>query len=153
MNGRNVYLDDLNVGDAMQGGPIEVAEADVIAFAKSYDPQPMHTDAAAAAEGPFGGLIASGWHIASLVMRDFVLAKPWGATPMVGMGLDELRWLYPVRPGDILGIRREVVEIVRSRTKPRGVVKSRVEVTNQDGVVVLTMVSLGSMPTRPEAET
>ena len=83
-------------------------------------------------------------------MRDFVLARPWGATPMVGMGLDELRWLHPVRPGDILSIRREIVEIVRSRTKPRGVVKSRVEAANQHGQTVLTMLTLASVPRRPD---
>ena len=149
MSGPDLYLDDLRLGDATQSGPIVVEEADVIAFGRAYDPQPMHTDAEAAAEGPFGGLIASGWHIAALVMREFVLARPWGATPLVGMGVDELRWLRPVRPGDVLSVRREVVEITRSATKPRGVVKSRAEVTNQDGVLVMTMTTLASMPVRP----
>ena len=145
---KDVYLDDVQVGDEMQGGPIAVTLADVVAFAQAYDPQPMHTDAEAAASGPFGGLIASGWHVASLVMREFVLARPWGSTPMVGMGVDELRWLVPVRPGDTLRVRRTVIEVTRSATRPRGVLKSRLEVTNQHGVTVMTMTTLASMPTR-----
>ena len=149
MTTRDLYLDDLKVGDVTSGGPIVVEEADVIAFGRTYDPQPMHTDPQTAAEGPFGGLIASGWHVAALLMREFVLARPWGSTPLVGMGVDELRWLHPVRPGDVLGVRREVVEITRSATKPRGVVKSRAQVTNQHGVVVMTMTTLALMPVRP----
>ena len=149
MTTRDLYLDDLEVGDVTQGGPIVVEQADVIAFGHAYDPQPMHTDPEAAAEGPFGGLIASGWHVAALLMREFVLARAWGSTPLVGMGVDELRWLHPVRPGDVLSVRREVVGITRSTTKPRGMVKSRSQVTNQHGVVVMTMTTLALMPVRP----
>ena len=141
------YLEDVSVGDVLTGPPIEIEEVDVIAFGRAYDPQSFHTDPAAAKDGMFGGLIASGWHVAALVMRQLVEQRPYGATPMLGMGIDELRWLHPVRPGDRLHVRREVVAVTRSRSKPdRGVVRTATTVTNQDGVKVLTMVGLGQMP-------
>src|SRR5690606_17537741 len=96
------YLDNLTVGESWEGEPFTITEAEIIAFAKQFDPQPMHIDPVAAAEGRFGGLIASGWHVASRVMRDYVDAAYFGATPMLGLSIDDLRWLRPVRPGDTL---------------------------------------------------
>ena len=143
------YLEDISVGDVLTGPPVEVTEGDLIAFGRAYDPQPFHTDPAAAKDSAFGGLIASGWHVAALVMRQLVEQRPYGSTPMLGMGIDELRWLHPVRPGDRLDVRREVVAVTRSRSKPdRGVVRTAVTVTNQAGVKVMTMVGLGQMPAR-----
>ncbi len=143
------YLEDVAVGDVLTGPPIEVAEADVTAFGLAYDPQPFHTDPVAAKDSAFGGLIASGWHVAALVMRQLVEMRPYGSTPMLGMGIDELRWLRPVRPGDRLEVLREVVAVTRSKSKPdRGVVRTAVTVTNQEGVTVMTMVGLGQMPAR-----
>ena len=143
------YLEDVFVGDVLAGPPIAIEEADVVAFGLAYDPQPFHTDPVASKDGMFGGLIASGWHVAALVMRQLVEQRPYGATPMLGMGVDELRWLHPVRPGDRLEVRREVVTATRSRSKPdRGVVRTAVTVTNQDGVKVMTMIGLGQMPAR-----
>ena len=143
------YLEDVSVGDVLTGPAIEIAEAEVVAFGRAYDPQPFHTDAVAARDGAFGGLIASGWHVAALLMRQLVEMRPYGATPMLGMGIDELRWLHPVRPGDRLEVRREVVAVTRSRSKPdRGVVRTVVAVTNQDGVKVMTMIGLGQIPAR-----
>ncbi|HEY3695056.1 MaoC family dehydratase [Phenylobacterium sp.] len=147
MPDRDLHLGDLKVGDAWTGRPIVMTEAELLDFARLYDPQPLHADPEAARLSAFKGLIASGWHVAALVMRDLVDARPFGATPILGLGVDELRWLHPVRPGDTLHARREIVDIRRSRSKPdRGVVSTRVEVTNQDGVRVMTLTTLTQMP-------
>ncbi len=143
------FLEDVSPGEVDIGGPTLITADDIIAFGKAYDPQPFHTDPEAAAAGPFGSLIASGWHVAALVMRQIVDAAPYGATPLLGMGIDELRWLAPVRPGDSLTARREITSVKRSASKPdRGMVKTRVDVTNQAGVTVMTMTTLTQMPAR-----
>lgn len=130
-----------------------MTEADIIRFASEYDPQPMHIDAAAAASGRFGGIIASGWHVASVVMRDFVETAPFGSTPLLGLKIDDLQWRVPVRPGDLLSITREVVDIARSRSKPdRGVLTMRMTVTNQEGAVVMSFINLIQMPVRPDID-
>ncbi|MDF0490863.1 MaoC family dehydratase [Sphingomonas sp. H39-1-10] len=144
-----LYLDDLTPGDAWHGTPFEIEEADVVRFAREYDAQPMHIDTEAAAVGRFGGLIASGWHVAALVMRDFIANNPFGDTPLLGIGIDELRWLRPVRPGDILTARREIVAVQRSSSKPVGTVTLRTTVTNQHGETVLSMNTLMQFPARP----
>jgi acyl dehydratase len=147
---RLVYLDDVKVGDVFNGGPIAFSEADIIRFATEYDPQPMHVDPVSAAKGRFGGLIASGWHVAALVMRDFVETRPFGDTPLLGIRIDELQWLRPVRPGDTLSIRREIIAIERSKSKPdRGTVRMRMTATNQDGEVAMSFANLMQMPARP----
>jgi acyl dehydratase len=147
----SVYLDDVKVGDAWPGGPIHVTEEGIVRFAREYDPQPMHTDPAAAAKGRFGGIIASGWYVAGLVMRDFVDANPFGETPLLGLSIDQLQWLKPVRPGDTLTIRREIVEIHHSQSKPdRGTVRMKMTVTNQNGEVAMSFLNLIQMPVRPK---
>jgi acyl dehydratase len=137
------YFEDFVPGTTGEFGPIEVDVAEVIAFAERYDPQPIHTDPAAAATGPFGGLIASGWHTVSLVMRllvDNYLARD---ASLASPGVDELRWLWPVRPGDRLRVRATVVEARRSQSKPdRGLVRTKIEAVNQDDHVVLSMVAM-----------
>lgn len=146
------YLDDLTVGESWEGAPFTITEGEIIAFAEQFDPQPMHIDRAAAAQGRFGGLIASGWHVASRVMREYVDLAPFGATPMLGMRIDELCWLHPVRPGDVLRVRRELVAVTPSRTRPdRGTIRTATTVTNQDDVVVLTFFNLLQMFARPAA--
>jgi len=148
----SLYLDDLKVGMRWQGGPIEMTQADIVRFAAEYDPQPMHVDPHAAASGRFGGLIASGWHVASLVMRDFVDRAPFGDTPMLGLKIDDLQWRHPVRPGDRLAIVREILEVTPSRSKPdRGTVLMRMSVTNQDGVEVMSFRNLIQLPARRAA--
>jgi acyl dehydratase len=146
---RSLYLEDVHAGDAWTSGPIHVTEDAIIKFAKDYDPQPMHTDPVFAANGRFGGVIASGWHVAGMVMRDFVENNPFGATPLLGLGIDKLQWLHPVRPGDDLSIRREVLEVKRSKSKPdRGTVQMKMTVTNQAGDVVMSFENLMQMPAR-----
>jgi len=143
------YLEDVHPGEASTGGPILVTEEEIVAFGRAYDPQPFHTDAAAAAAGPFGSLIASGWHVAALIMKQLVDSRPYGNTPLLGMGVEELRWLHPVRPGDRLMVRREILSTTRSSSKPdRGVVRTRVDVTNQSGRTVMALTTVTQMPAR-----
>ena len=145
------YLEDLVVGDVRQTGSTEVAEAEAVAFATRHDPQPMHTDADAAAAGVFGGLIASGWHTAGMVMRLIVDARPLGETPLLGLGVDELRWPKPVRPGDVIQAETEILSITPSQSRPDyGVVRLKVTARNQLGEVVFTMIPKLWVPRRPE---
>lgn len=145
----SLFLDDLTIGQKWEGGPIIMDEADMIRFATQYDPQPMHIDPEAAAKGRFGGIIASGWHVAALVMRDFVDAGVFGDTPLLGLKIDDLEWRHPVRPGDHLSIVREVFDIRVSRSKPdRGVLTMRMTVTNQEGEVAMSFLNLIQMPLR-----
>ncbi len=146
-----VYLDTLKVGDSARSGPIVMVEADMIRFAREFDPQPMHIDPVAAAQGRFGGLIASGLHIIALVMRDLVDAQPFGEAEIVGLGIDALQFLHPVRPGDVLIARREIIAIIPSRSKPdRATLKAQMTVTNQDDVSVLSYIGLTQIPRRAE---
>jgi acyl dehydratase len=134
------YFEDYLPGSVHEFGPIEVEEAEVIAFARRFDPQPFHIDPEVAAQTMFGGLIASGWHTASLTMRlcvDHYLSK---VASLGSPGIEELRWLKPVRPGDALSVRVAIVETKRSRSKPdRGIVTSFIETLNQNGEVVMTL--------------
>jgi acyl dehydratase len=144
------YFEDYPVGAVFIGGPIEVSEEDILDFARRYDPQPMHVDKEAAEAGPFGGLIASGWHTGSLMMQ--MLARHFVPTPgnLPSPGLDELRWVRPVRAGDKLSLRVTVESARRSRSKPgQGVVMSLVEVLNQNGEVVMNLKPVSLMRCRP----
>lgn len=144
------YFEDFAIGEIWTSREIVLTEADIIAFAQVNDPQPMHTDPAAAASGRFGGLIASGWQVAALSMRLFIEAGAYGDTPVVGMGVDELRWKKPVRPGDRLHVLREVVD-VRAGRPGYGIIRTKVSVINQDGDAVMTLISMGQVPARPQA--
>ena len=127
------YFEDYHVGMVDEFGAVTVTAAEIVEFARRYDPQAMHTDAAAA------DLIASGWHTAAMVMRLFVEHYLSKVATLPAPGIDELRWRVPVRPGDTLRVRVTVVETKRSRSKPdRGVVRSLVEVLNQHGEVVMS---------------
>jgi acyl dehydratase len=134
------YFEDYIPGMVSEYGKILVDEAEVLDFARKFDPQDMHVDPEAAKRGRFGGLIASGWHTGAMMMRllaDNFLPK---AASLASPGIDELRWLHPVRPGDVLRIRVSVLEATPSRSKPdRGMVRTLVEVLNQDGKVVMSM--------------
>jgi acyl dehydratase len=147
------YLEDFQVGERWQSGPVSLSAEEIIAFGRVNDPQPMHTDPEYGAASAFGSIIASGWQVAILSMRVFIAAGGYGRTPMLGMGIDELRWLKPVRPGDVLTVEREVVEVKRSESRPdRGTVRTRVVVKNEAGEPVLSLYSLGRIPARPAGE-
>jgi acyl dehydratase len=137
------YFEDYEPGSVHEFGSIAVTEDEVLSFGRRFDPQVFHTDPEAAARTEYGGLIASGWHTAGLMMRlysDHYLSK---VSTLASPGVDEVRWLLPVRPGDTLSLRVTVVEARRSRSKPdRGIVSSGVEVLNQRGDVVMTVTAL-----------
>lgn len=144
------FFEDFAVGEVWQSAPVMVSAEEIIAFGLANDPQPMHTDPELAAKGPFGTLVASGWQIASLSMRVFVQSGGYGKTPVVGMGIDELRWQKPVRAGDQLAVMREIIELRRSESNPsRGIIRTRVTVRNQTGESVMTLVTTGRVPARP----
>jgi acyl dehydratase len=144
------YFEDYQPGDVFTGGSVRVSADEIVAFARQYDPQAMHTDEAAAAEGPFGGLIASGWHTAALMMRMFAREFLAPESSIASPGLDELRWLLPVRPGDVLSLRVTILEARPSRSKPdQGIVRSFVEVLNQRGEPVMTLKPISLIRTRP----
>ena len=109
------YFEDYLPGASHDCGSVSVSEAEIISFATQFDPQPFHVDPAAAARGPFGGLIASGWHTAALVMRQLVDHYLSAEASLGSPGLDDLRWPEPVRPGDTLRVRVTAVEARRSR--------------------------------------
>jgi acyl dehydratase len=144
-----LYLEDLAIGEVRKSREFKIEADDVIAFGHSFDPQPFHTDAEAAKASPFGGLITSGWHLAALAMRLCVELRSYGDTPVVGLGADELRWYMPVRPGDVVHVERELVEIIDLPDKPkRGTAKARVDLKNQRGELVMRMYTLASVPKR-----
>jgi acyl dehydratase len=144
------YFEDYTPGAVFTSGAITVSEAEIIDFARHYDPQAMHTDPAAAAGGRFGGLIASGWHTAALMMRLFATNFLSPASSVASPGIDELRWLQPVRPGDVLSLRVTIVEARRSRSRPgEGIVRSFIEVLNQDGTVVMSLKPISLIACRP----
>ena len=143
------YLEDLAIGEINTTREIAMREADMIKFARCYDPQEMHTGVEAASRSAFGGLTASGWHTAALVMRLLVDSHPLGGTPLLGLGVDDLRWPNPVRPGDIIKAETEVLSITRSRSKPdHGVVRLKVTAYNQRREVVFVMTPSLWVPCR-----
>ena len=144
------YFEDYALGTTYDCGSVSIDQAGIIAFAKEFDPQPFHVDLAAAAAGPFGGLIASGWHTAVLVMRLLVEQYLSEEASLGSAGLDELRWPHPVRPGDTLRARATVIESRRSLSKPdRGIIKTLVEAVNQDGRPVMRATAINFMLVRP----
>jgi acyl dehydratase len=147
-----LYFEDFVPGSVHEFGPTVVDEAEIIEFARRYDPQPIHTDPEWARTGPFGGLIASGWHTAAITMRLLVDQYLPSAASLASPGIDELRWLQPVRPGDELRVRVTVIEARPSRSKPdRGLLRSRIEVLEAGGSAVMTMIGLNIVRRRPNA--
>lgn len=142
------YFEDYVPGTVVDCGSVSVDEADIIAFAKEYDPQPFHVDPSF--DSPYGGLIASGWHTISLVMRQLVEHFISGESSLGAAGVDEVRWPHPVRPGDTLHIRATVLEGRKSVSKPdRGIVRTLIEATNDAGKPVLRMTAINFIKTRP----
>jgi acyl dehydratase len=145
------YLEDFAPGDRMETPTVEVTPEDVRDFASRYDPQPFHLDEAAAKASVFGGLAASGWHTAALTMRMMVDGRVAGDGPLLGLGVEDLRWLRPVRPGDRLAAVCEVLEVRRSKGRAdRGVVRMRTTTSNQKGEEVFVMTSSCLVDGRPE---
>jgi acyl dehydratase len=143
------YFEDYATGAVYEYGYASVSEAEILAFAERFDPQPIHTDPRFAAGGPFGGLIASGWHTASLAMRLVVDHYVSGVASLASPGVDELRWPAPVRPGDSLRLRTTILETRRSRSKPdRGLIRTRAELLNQHDQSVLSLVAMNLISLR-----
>ena len=147
------YFEDFKVGDTAPMGEKVVDKDEIIAFGTAYDPQPFHTDEAAAKQSFFGGLIASGWHTCAMVMRMMVDSYLRDSASLGSPGVDNVRWLRPVRPGDTIRAQRHVLETRASQSKPEiGIVRSRWEVFNQHGDLVMTMEGYGMFQRRnPEA--
>jgi acyl dehydratase len=144
------YFEDYALGTTYECGSVSLDEASIISFAKEFDPQPFHVDPVAAAAGPFGGLIASGWHTAGAVMRLLVDNYLSVEASLGAPGLDELRWPYPVRPGDTLTVRATVIESRKSLSKPdRGIVRTLVEAVSQDGRTVMRCTPVNFLLVRP----
>jgi acyl dehydratase len=143
------YFEDYVPGFERVYGAAPVTKAEVLEFSRKYDPQEVHADPEKAASGPFGGLIASGWHTAGLLMRlyaDHYLSK---VASLASPGLDELRWHKPVRPGDEISIRVRILDARRSRRKPdRGMVRTQIEVLNQRGEVVMSLKAMNILRCR-----
>lgn len=147
-----LYFEDFEPGQVLELGSVAVTEAEIVEFARRYDPQPFHLDPEAAKESVFGGLIASGWHTGAMWMRLYVDSMLGVASSQGSPGVEELRWLAPVRPGDTLHGRLTVLETTPSERNPaRGTVRIRGEMVNQDGVTAMTMTSRGHFGRRLSA--
>ena len=134
------YFEDYEPGMIYEFGPISIGEDDIIEFGRQFDPQVFHTDPQGAKLTVYGGLIASGWHTAGLMMRLFVDHYLSSVASLGSPGVDELRWTMPVRPGDRLSLRVTVSETKRSRSKPdRGILHSFIEMLNQKREMVMSM--------------
>lgn len=148
MHPKDRYLEDYSEGDTVAFGRAEVTADAIIAFATQFDPQPFHLTEQAGRATPYGGLIASGWHTAGMTMRmmvDHIISRHGLGSP----GVDELRWLKPVRPGDVLTCRGTVLSVRRSQSKPdRGIVRQRIETLNQHNEVVLSWIGNGMVRAR-----
>ena len=128
------------VGQCIEAGPYEVSEAEILQFAKAYDPQWFHTDPEAAAKGRFGGLIASGWHTCGIAMRLMADQALQGSDSFASPGLEYIKWRHPVRPGDRLSVKGTVLESRRSQSQPHlGILRWRWQLFNGQGIEVLDL--------------
>lgn len=148
------YFEDYEPSTVHEFGPVVVEEAEVLEFARRYDPQPFHTDPEAAKHGPYGGLIASGWQTCAWMMREFADHYLDPASSLGSPGVDELRWRLPVRLGDTLTVRLTILETKRSRSKPdRGVIRSFIEMLNQHQEVVMSLTAVNFVLCRERPDT
>jgi acyl dehydratase len=147
-----LYFEDFPVGHIMEFGSYTFTEAEIIQFARQFDPQPFHVDVAAAAESTFKGLIASGWHTCSVLMRMKCDSYLLRAASLGSPGIDEIRWTKPVRPGDTITGKGDVVEARPSSSKPdRGAVTFLWTAQNQNGEQVVSLKGVTFMKRRPAA--
>lgn len=145
-----LYFEDFPPGDVRESSNRTVTRDEIVAFARQFDPQPFHLDEAAARRTIYGGLLASGWHTCAIYMRLMWETFLKDTASLGSPGVDEIRWIKPVRPGDTLRVRFTVLEAIPSRSKPdRGIVRSLSEIVNQHGDVVMTMRGLGMFARRP----
>src|SRR5262249_41054394 len=128
---------------------IEVTEADIKRFAAEFDPQPYHLDNEAAKQTAFKGLAASGWHTAAIAMRLAVECRPFGPQPLLGLGVDNLRWRLRVRPGDGLHAEGELISVATAQNRPQGIALVKWTLYNQQGEAVYTFTPIGIVPKRP----
>jgi acyl dehydratase len=140
---RTRYLEDFTVGEKFRTAGVTFDEAGIVEFARQFDPQSIHIDAAAAATGPFEGLIASGFHTAASLFRTWVDLGFLEESSLGGPGIDELRWTAPVRPGDTITGEVEILEVRESRSRPdRGILRYRMNGYNQRGELVISSVNV-----------
>ena len=145
------YFDDFFAGQQIALGSRTVSEEEIIAFATQFDPQPFHVDHDAAAASMFGGVIASGWHTCSMMMRIVVDGMMASSSSMGSPGLDQVRWIVPVRAGDTLSVSYLTTAVKASASRPdRGVVWSTWSATNQHGELVCTIEGMGMFAKRPQ---
>jgi acyl dehydratase len=145
------YFEDYVPGHVYEFGSISVSEADIIDFAKKFDPQDFHTDPEKAKSSRFGGLIASGWHTVGLAMRLFVDHFVSHVASLASPGTDVVRWPNPVRPGDTLRIRVTILEARVTSKQDRGLVRAKLEAFNQKDEPVLSLIGLSIIGRRPQA--
>jgi acyl dehydratase len=144
------YFEDYPPGAVYEYGYISVTEAEIIDFARAFDPQPIHIDPDFAATGPFGGLIASGWHTAGIFTRLYIAHYVSRPASLASPGVDELRWPVPLRPGDSVRIRATTGEARLSKSKPdRGIVRTRGQLINQNNEDVLRLDLMNIFACRP----
>ena len=143
------YFEDFSVGQVFNTGRMKVDADQIKAFAKQFDPQPFHLDEEAAKNSVFRGLAASGWHTAALTMRLMAVGEFKPAGGIIGVGFDELSWSRPVRPGDELYAKSEILEVRPSRSRPdRGLIRTRTTTYNQNGEAVQSFVGNLIVPRR-----
>ncbi len=146
------YLEDFKLGEILTWGIFTVTEEDIIRFGNEFDPIPIHTDAVAAKKSQFGTLIASGWHVAAVMQRMQYECYIKHSSVIASPGVDGMEFLAPVRPGDKLSLRVEIMEVRRSKSKPdRGILRGLISVTNQDGIKVMTKKSKALFKSRPKS--
>ena len=145
------YFEDWVVGERMETGAKTLSEAEIVAFAREFDPQPFHLDPEAAKASHFRGLVASGWHTTAITMRLIVDSGIFGTKGGVGLGVDELRWLKPVFPGDTLHVACEVASARANPEKRSGVCHFKLTTINQDGEPVMSHTAIVLVPKREAA--
>ena len=136
------YFEDVQVGETTRFGRYEVTREEIVEYARQFDPQPFHLDEEAARRSIFGGLVASGWHTGAMFIRMVCDGMIPGHATAGAKGFDDLRWIRPVRPGDVLTVESEVREKIEGRRSDVGTVKVESRVSNQRGEVVMSLVSL-----------
>lgn len=151
MSEHKYYFEDMAVGATVDLGKRSVSEEEILRFAREFDPQPFHIDPEAAGKSIFGGIIASGWHTCSITMRLLVDGLLSNSSSLGSPGIEQIRWVKPVRPGDTLHAVLTVQEVRMSQSKPgRGTARMHIDVTNQADELVMWMESFGMFATRPQ---